>query len=233
MEIGNPNLKADHATNYGVGLEHVFIGANPARMSLDLYQTNLRTPSQRFYPSVACPPLGTAQPSQCVSYPINAGGAIYRGVQLYFDRDITPATRLRLAYDVASCFATSVSPEFQNGSIVPGEQFQGVPLRKGIVQLNHDPASGVGYSVGLTYEGDYNALNRPPFATLRAGMTLHAASYDIGLYANNLTNVYADRFTLAGRGVPYGGADGAIPTNAYSLESRSITLVLTGKMRTP
>lgn len=229
VNIGNPNLKADHATEYSAGLERAFGGRLPLRVSVDLYQTNLRTPAQRFYPPVACPPLGNASPSQCLSYPVNAGGAIYRGAEISSEAALSSSTALRAAYDVGSAFATSVSPEFQNGSIVPGEQFQGVPLHKGLLELSHDCTRGLAYRVGMTYEGAYNELNRPAFATVRAGLTLHVRDFDAGVYGDNLTNAYAGPFTLAGQGVPYGGADGPIATDAYVLPARSFTFLITAR----
>jgi hypothetical protein len=39
--------------------------------------------------------------------------------------------------------------------------------------------------------------------------------------------VYDDRFTLAGQGRPYGGADGLLSTDAYSLQGRAFSFVLT------
>lgn len=226
VDIGNANLKADRATDFDAGYEHIFAGANPAKISLDLYQTNLRAPSQRYYPATPCPPAGTASPSQCLSYPINIGGAVYRGMQFYLERAVARRTTVRVAYGVSSSFATAVSPEFQNGSIVPGEQFQGAPLHKAMLEITHDPTRGVGFNGGLTYEDADNELNRPAFATLHAGLTWRVRQFDLGLYGTNLTNVYADRFTLAGQGVPYGGIDGPIPSDAYSLQGRSIQCVL-------
>jgi hypothetical protein len=69
-------------------------------------------------------------------------------------------------------------------------------------------------------------LNRPAYATLEAGLTWHLTPvYEFGVYGTNLTNVYADKFTQLGRGVPYGGIDEPIATDAYALAARKITLV--------
>lgn len=164
-----------------------------------------------------------------MSYPINVGGAIYRGAEISGEAALSPSTSLHAAYDVGSAFATSVASAFQNGSIVPGEQFQGVPLHKGLLELTHECVRGLAYHVGMTYEDGYNELNRPAFATLRAGLSLHAREFDAGVYGDNLTNVYGGPFTLAGQGVPYGGADGPIATDAYILPARSFTFVITAR----
>ena len=42
-----------------------------------------------------------------------------------------------------------------------------------------------------------------------------------------LTNRFDDRFTLPGAGVPYATPNGPAPTNAYSLQGRSVTMTLT------
>ncbi len=224
VNVGNPNLKADHATDYDLGFEHIFPGSNPSRVSLDFYRSNVRTPSQRYYPALMCPP---AKPTECLSFPINVGGAVYRGMEVTLDRSLGHDTSLRAAYSVNSSFATTVSREFQNGTIVPGEQFQGVPLHKALIEFAHAPSQGLGYTLGAAYEDAYNELNRPQFATLHAGMSYSNRRFEVGIYGTNLTNVYDDRFTLAGAGIPYAGANGPIPTDAYSLQGRAFQVVLT------
>jgi outer membrane receptor protein involved in Fe transport len=54
VNIGNPNLKADHATEIELGFEHVFEAADPTRLGIDLYRTNLRAPAQRRYAAANC-----------------------------------------------------------------------------------------------------------------------------------------------------------------------------------
>jgi outer membrane receptor protein involved in Fe transport len=226
VNIGNPNLKADHATDFDLGIAHIVSMAHQARFDLDLYQTNLRTPSVKFIPPMPCPPPNP--PTQgCESFPINAGGAVYRGIEVRAERALTASTMLRVAYSVNSSFATTVSPQFQNGSIVPGEQFQSVPLHRAVLSVQRNAGLGVGYEVGADYEDGYNELNRPAFVTAHAGVTWHRRGFEVGLYGTNLTNVYDDRFTLSGRGRPYGGIDGPLPSDAFSLQGRAFTLVLT------
>ncbi|HEY7981946.1 MAG TPA: TonB-dependent receptor [Candidatus Eremiobacteraceae bacterium] len=226
INIGNPNLKADHATDFDLGIGHIVSTVNPSRIDLDLYQTNLRTPSVRFLPAVTCAPPNPPIPA-CESFPINAGGAVYRGVEIRAERALSPSTTLRAAYSVNSSFATTVSPQFQNGSIVPGEQFQSVPLHRAVLSLQHTVNAGLGFEAGSEYEDGYNELNRPAFVTAHAGVTWHLQGFDIGLFGTNLTNVYDDRFTLSGQGRPYGGIDSPLPSDAYSLQGRAFSLVVT------
>jgi hypothetical protein len=200
--------------------------AQKAQLDLDLYQTDLRTPSVRFFPAERCLPPSPPT-TACESFPINAGGAIYRGIEFRAQQAIGVATLLRFAYSVNSSFATTVSPAFQDGNIVPGEQIQGVPLHRGVLSVQRDTGAHFAYSAGVDYEDADNELNRPAFLTAHAGVTWHLKGFDLGLYGTNLTNVYDDRFTLAGQGRPYGGATGPLPTDAYSLQGRAFSFVLT------
>jgi outer membrane receptor protein involved in Fe transport len=225
INVGNPNLKADHATDFDLGIAQLVNAAQRAQIDLDLYQTNLRTPAVRFFPAVTC--LPPAPPTTaCESFPINAGGAVYRGIEFRAQRAIGTATLLRFAYSVNSSFATSVSPAFQDGTIVPGEQSQGVPLHRGVLSVQRDAGAVFGYDAGIDYEDGDNELNRPAYLTAHAGITWHLKGFDLGLYGTNLTNVYDDRFTLAGQGQPYGGVDGPLPTDAYSLQGRAFSFVI-------
>jgi hypothetical protein len=42
-----------------------------------------------------------------------------------------------------------------------------------------------------------------------------------------LTNVYDDKFTQTGQGVPYGGLHQTIATDAYALQGRAFAMTLT------
>jgi outer membrane receptor protein involved in Fe transport len=226
VNVGNPNLKADHATDFDLGIAHIVSTIHAERFDLDLYQTDLRTPSVRFVPPVPCLPPNPPTPA-CESFPINAGGAVYRGIEVRAERALATTTMLRVAYSVNSSFATTVSPAFQNGSIVPGEQIQSVPLHRAVLSVQRIADAGIGFEAGVDYEDGYNELNQPAFVTAHAGITWHRQRFDVGLYGTNLTNIYDDRFTLSGQGRPYGGIDGPLPSDAYSLQGRAFTLVLT------
>lgn len=227
IDIGNPNLKADHATDFDLGVERLVASAQPTRLRLDLYQTNLRAPAQRFFPPVNCLSNPMPPPQTCESYPINVGNAAYRGVEARIDRSLSRAVRLRAGYSVNSSYVSVVSPEFQNGSIVAGEQSSGVPLHTAMLAIEANAGGPFSASAAVRYEDAYNELHRPPFATVQAGLLWTRQAYEVGLYGNNLTNVYDDKFTLLGRGNAYGGPGAPLPSDAYSLQGRSLTLVLT------
>ncbi|MBV8196994.1 MAG: TonB-dependent receptor, partial [Candidatus Eremiobacteraeota bacterium] len=229
--IGNPNLKADHATDYDVGMEQIFaIKSHPVHVGMDLYQTNLRSPSAQLNVT----PIPNCQtkenPTPCpISYPVNAGNGIYRGVEVHADAELGAATHLRAGWDVNSSYLTVIPPSIQDGTLVAGQQILGEPLHKAYVAVDRAPARGLGYGVRLDYQGTYNELNRSPYATLGAAITYRNAGFDYGIYGTNLTNVYSEPFTIVGGGVPYGTLPGNPPIlpNAYVLQGAAINFVVT------
>ena len=227
FDIGNPGLRADRATNYDLGLERIVPGAAQTRLDIDVYQSDVRDPAQRFIPAADCLAQPPPPVKACESFPINVGGAVYRGIEARMARAVGRLTRLVASYVVNSAYPTSVSPRFQNGSIVAGEQFAGVPLQSASLGVERATGGAFAYEASMHYEGRYNELNRPPFATVRAGVTWSRGHLEAGLYGTNVTDVYDDRFTLAQGGVPYGGAGGPIATDALSLQGRALTLVIT------
>lgn len=230
FHVGNPRLTADRATDYDVGFDHVFGGATtPTRVIADWYRSDVRNTSTLFVPAIDCnPSSGPPPPPQsCEAFPVNIGGATYEGIELTVERQLSRAAHVRGSYDVNACFPTGIPPALSGGTIVDGEQFLGVPLHAAALALAVAPSSAFDYEATLHYEGTYDELNRPPFATVEAGATLHAGNVDVGLFGTNLTGVYDDRFTLAGRGVPYGGLAGPVATDAFSLQGPALSLVLT------
>jgi len=228
VNIGNRNLKADHATEFELGFEHVIEAVHPTRLGIDLYRTNLRTPSQRRYAAASCAGSASAATSpDCLSYPINAGGAVYQGLEAHADRMIGRAL-ITAAYSVNSNYTTSISPLFQNGTVVLNQQLRGSPLHEGQIAIEDSSSVRIGYRAALRYEDSYNGLNRPAYTTLQAGLTWHLPSaIDLGLYGTNLLNVYSDRFTRLGLGTRYNTLDEPASTDAYALEGRRLSLIVT------
>ncbi len=225
IAIGNPNLRADHATEYDLGFEQLFgERSRPLRASIDVYRTNLRTPAQSLLPTATC--AAGAPNLACATYPVNIGGAVYTGAEFRLERALGGGSALRLGYAIASTYASSAPDAVQNGSIVPFEQFLGVPLHKATLDFEHRASTGIFYDTTLLYEGRYNEVNRAPFATLRATVGATLGRIDVTLNGTNLTNADASRFTQAGAGIPYGGTDGPIATDAYALPGRAVTLSL-------
>ncbi len=233
LTVGNPNLKPVGATEYGLGFDRVlFGGAHQTDVSADLYRVDLRTPISNLLPPLdpTCgPSVSPVDGTPCpVSYPVNAGDGVYRGLELSAVQHLGAYSTLRASYAVRSSFLNSIPLDFQNGSLLDGEQSLGFPLHKATFTFATTPPRGLIYGTTLVYEGAYNELNRPPFATLggRLGYRLRNG-FEIGLAGSNLTNVYDDKFTQTGQGVPYGGLHQTIATDAYALQGRAFAMTLT------
>lgn len=229
---GNPNLQPDHATEYDLGVEQIVGRAGrQLHVSADAYQNDLRATAEQLVvkPLPGCP--SKAYPVCPVSYPVNAGDGIYRGIDLRADQQLG-AFHLRAGWDVDSSFLTTIPNSVQDGTLVAYQQSLGQPLHKAYLGIEHDVARGFSYGANLDYEGTYNELNRSPYATLDARVSYRQDGYQLGLYGTNLTNVYANPFTINGGGVPYGAQLGnpMIPTNAYVLQGTKIVLVVTRSM---
>ena len=232
--IGNPNLRPDRATDFDLGMEQILgRSRHPLHLSMDLYQTNLRSPSSQTNP-IPIPHCQTERnPTPCpVSMPVNAGNGIYRGIDVHADQQLGSDLHLRMGWDVDSSFLTVIPAAIQDGTLAAGEQTLGQPLHKAYLAIDQEPAHGLAYGAELDYEGSYNELNRSPYATLNAHVAYRNAGYEYGLYGTNLTNVYADPFTVVGGGFIYGGTPGqpVIPTDAYVLQGAQVIFVVTRTM---
>jgi outer membrane receptor protein involved in Fe transport len=242
INIGNPALQPDRATDYGLGFEHYFATGNyRTHVSLDLYRTNLRNPATTLVPPLSNNPdcgnssadailrTKAAPVEPCpLSFPVNAGNAVYQGFELRADRQLAAYTTLRAGYSVNSAYLTAVPPAVQDGTLVIGEQALGLPLQKGTLSIDRRPPLGLEYGAALIYQGFYNGYDQPKFATLSAMLGYRYQKYEVNLAATNLTNVYAYKFTMENAGIPYGGCcgTGPIPTDAYAMQGTQFTLTV-------
>src|SRR5580700_5837764 len=230
--IGNPNLQPDRATDFDLGMEQIAFSKSkrPVHFGMDLYQTNLRSPSSQNNP-IPIPHCQTPRnPTPCpISMPVNAGNGVYRGIDVHADQQLASDLHVRAGWDVDSSFLTVIPVEIQDGTLAAGEQSLGQPLHKAYLGVEEEPPVGLGYGAELDYEGWYNELNRSPYATLNAHVAYRHAGFEYGLYGTNLTNVYANPFTVIGGGFVYGGTPGqpVIPTDALILQGAQVTFVVT------
>jgi len=237
IQVGNPNLKPDTATEYGLGFEHIFQpGPHHTVASIDLYRVNMREPASPYLPpipptcnqgssGIAREPLST---TTCpLSYPVNAGDAIYQGIEISATRQLAPTMVLRAGWAVKSAYLTAVPAAIQDGTLVVGEQSLGLPLHKATLNLDKIPQLGFVYGAGLVYEGLYNELDQPPFTILNANVGYRFKNFEVGLSGTNLTNVYDQKFTKQAAGLLYGGLYGPLGTDAYMLQGTALTLILT------
>ncbi len=229
--IGNPNLKPDFATDYDVGAEQILGGRkHPLRLSADLYQTNLRSPANQLNVEPVPHCQSKRHPAPCpLSFPVNAGNGIYRGIDVNGDLQLAANTHVHAGWDVDSSYLTVIPASIQDGTLVPNEQSLGQPLHKAYLSLDQEPLQGFAYGARLNYEGSYNELNRSPYATLDAHLAYRRAGYEYGVYGTNLTNVYSNPFTVVGGGVPYGTLPGqpVITPDAYVLQGAQVIFVVT------
>jgi outer membrane receptor protein involved in Fe transport len=231
ISVGNPNLKPDQATEYGLGFDRIVQGGtNATAVSADFYRVNLRQPASPLnLPLDAnCGPAsaggdGTACP---LSYPVNAGDGVYQGIELSARHNFGPYTTLRAGWAVRSAYLTQVPANIQDGTLVVGEQSAGLPLHKATLSLNSAPPLGFTYGGNLVYESLYNELDLPQFATLSAHLGYRFRTFEIDLAGTNLTNVYDQRFTTPNGGVIYGGLGQEIPQDAYALQGTTFTFTL-------
>ena len=232
VSVGNPHLQPDRATEYEVGLDHLFeLGSRRTDVSVDFYRVNLRNPASVLQPALdpSCGPAsaggdGTACP---LSYPVNAGDGVYTGIELQGEREIANATSLRAGFAVRSAYLTRVPAAIQDGTLVPGEQSLGLPLQKATLSIVHSPQLGFTAYGRLVYEGLYNELDQPQYATIDGGLGYRWRGLDLLVSATNLTNTYDRHFTIPGGGLSYGGVGQVIGTDAYALQGTAINVAVT------
>jgi len=228
--VGNPNLQPDRATDFDIGMEQIFGKRRPLHLAMDLYQTNLRDPSSQNNPTPIPHCQTMRNPVPCpISMPVNAGDGVYRGIDIHADQQLAAFLHVRTGWDVDSSFLTEIPVLIQDGTLAAGEQSLGQPLHKAYVAVGEEPPQGLAYGAQLNYEGWYNELNRSPYATLDAHLVYRNAGFEYGLYGTNLTNVYANPFTIIGGGMIYGGTPGQpiINTDAYVLQGAAVNFALT------
>jgi outer membrane cobalamin receptor len=233
ITTGNPNLQPDHATEYGLGISHV-VDPGPHRtdVSLDLYRVNLRTPASTYQQAGTLDPncgavAAGGDGTRCLlSYAVNAGDGVYQGIELSAQRQLRPNVSVRAGYAVRSAYLSSIPPYIQDGTLVLNEQDLGLPLQKATLSLSAAPPHGLTFRAALVYEGNYNELNQPAFATLAASIGYRWPAFELIASGTNLTNVYNQRFTASGAGVPQTIIGGTQATDAYALQGAAFNISL-------
>lgn len=231
--IGNPDATAERATSYDVGYEHLFrFPRHDLHVAMDLYRTNLHNGVTNFMGPTPCttPTVTLAEDPTCLLYPVNETHEVYEGLELHADYALAAHTTLRAGYDIDSVYTKSVPANAQD-YVLLYEQSLGVPLHKATLTIDHDSGTGIAYYAGLLYEGEYNELDLPPYATLRAGVTWHARDFDVTLAGENLTDAYNFLFTRVQGGIAY--ANAGLPntlTDALPLPGPRVNFIITHKL---
>jgi outer membrane cobalamin receptor len=234
ITTGNPNLQPDYATEYGLGASHVLeTGPHQTDVSVDLYRVNLRAPASTYQPAgtpdTNCGAVANGgDGTPClISYAVNAGDGVYQGIELSAQRRLAPYLSVRAGYAVRSAFLTSIPPYIQDGTLVLNQQYLGLPLQKGTLSFTAAPPRGLTFRTAFVYEGRYNELNQPPFATLAASIGYRWPSVELIVSGTNLTDVYNQHFTATNGGVPQDIIGGTQPTNSYALQGTAFNISLT------
>jgi len=218
----NPTLTAEHTSEFEVGYEHRFGGDELApRIEIDAYSTALRDPI--FFVPSSNPGGGQ------FGFIENLANVRYQGVELRADKQLSRYSALHAEYGIDIAYPLNDPAAFDPSApnVVSGQQFQGIPPHKGLLSLDGHGSTGFGYAIGAGYESANNELNRPSYWLFNGSVYKQMQQTTLTLGVQNLTNQFADKFTLFGAGVAYPTPTGPSPTNAYSLPGRALTFTVT------
>jgi outer membrane cobalamin receptor len=234
MGQGNPNERAEHASEYELGLSHVF--AWQANLDVSLYRSNLRDTIETYDPGYSCnAPLGYAY-----AYPINTGNAVYQGAEIRY-REQFPAQHVTLTAQYAlnvsypqNLSLTSANPT-SGANLVNGEKFLNIPQQQGSLSLAW-ANNGYHAATALIFRGWNNELSQPPFVMVNAAIGKAFGRLDVTLAGTNLTNVVSGPFTSYMGGTPYRGwfyrtpatpIVTEVPTDALFVQPAAVNLIVT------
>jgi outer membrane receptor protein involved in Fe transport len=231
---GNPNEKAEHATEYELGFSHLFSGQS--LLDVSLYRSNLRDTIENYYPFGAC----SSKLGFEYEIPINIGNAVYEGAEVRFKQSF-PKQHLGivLAYGLNVAYPYSLGPNVSNptsgGSLVGYEQFLGVPQQQGSATLTW-AENGWHAATQFTFAGRNNPLNQAPYTLTDVAVGKSFDRVDFTVAATNVFNAVSGPYTIYGAGAPYQGLYAApggstymanLPTDRLNILPASIRFVLT------
>ena len=229
-------------------------------ISADVYETTLHdqflsTTSLSATPYIL--PANNPYASPAGKYPLyvtqtaNLGHSRYAGVELSVHRLPRVGTGFRLQGSLQRAYAYDLPPGFYdtasgkntaNLGVLPNENFQGagqgynslspsrVPYSLGYAELNHRWSHGAYFLLGITYFGNNNSYNEPPFGVVNTSFRQPIDKYASLLLAiTNATSAYpANRFNIYG-GIPtplVNGQLGLTAGNVVGPSTASLTLHL-------
>jgi hypothetical protein len=155
---------------------------------------------------------------------------VYQGIELRAEHPVARWTDLDVGWAVRSAYLSAIPANIQDGTLVLGEQNQGLPLDKATVSLSRRPPLGFEYGAGAVYEGINNELDQPQFVTLNASIGYRLNDWELSLNGTNLTGVYDQRFTITNGGVTYGAVGPPTTTDAYALQGTALTATITRRI---
>jgi hypothetical protein len=250
------DVKPETAFGFDLGIDQRI--APSTILSADVYQTTLHnqflsTTSLSATPYVLGPNNPYASPAG--NYPLyvtqtaNLGHSRYEGIELAIRRAPTVGFGYKLqgslqrayAYDLPPGFYDTASgPNTANLGILPNENFQGagqgynslsnarVPYSQGYAEINHRGRNGAYALLGVTYYGNNNSYNEPPFGVVNGSFNQPLWKHGSLLLAvSNITSAYSDfRFNIYG-GIPtplVNGQLGLTSGNVIGPSTASLTL---------
>jgi outer membrane receptor protein involved in Fe transport len=200
---GNPNEKAEHATEYELGYSHLF--SSQSNLDVSVYRSNLRDTIENYYPGPSCgTPLGYAY-----EIPINIGNAVYEGAEVRFKQHF-PKQNLSmvLSYGMNIAFPFSLGPNVSNptsgGTLVDYEQFLGVPQQQGSATAIWAD-KGWHAALAETFTGRNDSLNQGPYTLSDLAVGKSFGRLDFTVAATNIFNSVSGPYTIYAAGVPYQG----------------------------
>ena len=250
------DVKPETAFGWDLGADRRIGGETV--VSADVYETTLHdqflsTQSLSATPYVLPPGNSLGDPAG--TYPLyitqtqNLGHSRYEGVELSVHRDPRVGVGFKLqgslqrayAYDLPPGFYdTAAGPNTANLGIFANENFQGagqgynslspsrVPYSQGYAEINRRGVNGSYFLVGVTYYGNNNSYNEPPFGVVNASFRQPIEKHAALLFAiTNVTSAYsAFRFNIYG-GIPtplVNGQLGLTAGNIIGPSTASVTL---------
>lgn len=236
---GNPSERPEHATEYELGISHLF--STNANFDVSFYRSNLRDTIENFYPGGGAVNFcGKNSPNGFVyEIPINIGNAVYEGAEAKF-KQVFPRQHLAtvLSYGLNVAFPYALGPFVSNptsgGTLVDYTQFVHVPQQQGSATLAWGDG-GWHASTAFTFAGKNNTLSQGPYTTADAAVGKTWGPVDFTVAATNVFNAVSGRFTYLAAGVPYSGLAPAgfisngLPTDRLFIQPAAVHFILTVK----
>lgn len=204
---GNPDERAEHATEYELGFSHLF--SNSSNLDVALYRSNLRDTIENYYPGGGSRSFCATPPGFAYEIPVNIGNAVYEGAEIrYKQRFARLNVTATFSYGLNVAYPYALGPFVSNptsgGSLVDYQQFLGVPQQQGSAVFTW-AQRGWHASSAFTFAGRNNTLNQPPYTLVDAAVGKTVGRIDFTLAGTNIFNAAAGPFTLYQAGVPYRG----------------------------
>ena len=170
---------------------------------------------------------------------LNAGSAIYRGVEVNGTTAVMPNVSLSVDYGVQSAFYQNIPVTIlqNNAYLINGHQLGQTPLQKGDASLVWATPAGFRATLQGIYTGSNNWLNQGPFWYANANIAKTTGPVTVSLGVENLFNSFAQEYGYIGYGLfqgqnQFGGAANALQagTEQFGLPYRQILLNVSVKV---